>query len=373
MKRYFWLGLLFLTTVVSGAAQSLAGVWQGVEDAKTARHYPAVLRVQRGQGARVFGILYQEVGDQPNITVTFEMEGMRMDNSLKLNHVDKLNETGQSPFSHWCDGSITFSYDPALEKLTGHASYEPVGNCDTGEFVFYRVKLKSAPTVQAGALSTLRVSGRDVRWYRDAAHKQLVASGNVFVTRLLKPTTFYLTQGFYPSAESQAVPITIATTGTAPKLPAPAAPRPTAPAAPRPAPTPPPAPDTARARPPVVAALPTLPPTNAPLVLPTVLFQLSTPELLPSAYAALDQLAAALRAQPQVRLRVVGHTDRLAQDDPAQNQTLSEQRAAAVKAYLVKAGIDPARLSTAGYGDTRRLYPSPDVRNRRVEIERLPE
>ncbi|NML64655.1 OmpA family protein [Hymenobacter sp. RP-2-7] len=377
LRNHYWLAALLLLLGSRGArAQSLAGTWQGVEDAEAARYYPAVLRLQRGQGERLFGILYQEVGQRPGITVTFEMEGARTATGFKLNHGRKLDETGASPFSYWCEGSISFTYDAAQEKLTGRAAYDPTGDCDTGEFIFYRVKLKSAPRVKAGALSTLRVSGRDVRWYLDAAHKQLVATGNTYATRLAKTTTFYITQGFYPSAQSQAVPITVQTTGTAqvPPVAARPTPRPATPApAPKPAPTPAPrpAPDTARQRPAVGAPAPPIlvPAGPAPLVLPTVLFKQATATLLPTSHAALDKLAAELQAQPQVRLRIVGHTDRLGESD--KNQVLSEQRAAAVKAYLVKAGVAPERLETAGYGDTRLLYPSPDARNRRVEVERL--
>lgn len=363
---------LLLGPATASYAQSLAGIWQGVEDAEAARYYPAVLRLQRGQGQQVFGILYQEVGKQPGVTVTFEMQGVRTAAGLKLNHLDKLNETGQSPFSYWCDGSIAFTYDAAQEKLTGRATYEPLGDCDTGEFVFYRVKLKSAPTVKAGALSTLRVSGRDVRWYLDAAHTQRVATGNTFTTKLTKTTTFYITQGFFPSAESQAVPVTIAVTGGAkrPAVAARPAPKPAPARAPAPRATPLPPLDTARVRPPVAATpAPTLPSDKTPLVLPTVLFKQATATLLPTSHAALDKLAATLQAQPTVRLRIVGHTDRLGESD--KNQVLSEERAAAVKTYLVKAGVAADRLETTGYGDTRLLYPSPDQRNRRVEIERL--
>ena len=373
MKIILWLSWLVLL-VTPAAAQSLAGTWQGVEDPEATRSYPAVLRLQRGPGEALFGILYQEASAMPGVSVTFQMAGTRTSTGAKLTHGEKLDETGESPDRYWCEGRITFTYDAAQEKLTGHAVYDPYGQCDTGEFTFYRVKLKSTATVKAGVPSTLRVSGRDVRWYADAARTKLLASGNAYPTRLAKTTTFYITQGYFPSAQSQATPVTVAVTGaartpppTARPAPAPAAPALAAPAPPRPAPDT----TTRRPAPPVVAA-PTLPTGPAPLVLPTVLFQQSTPELLPSAYGALDELAAELRAQPDVRLRIVGHTDRLAQDDPAKNQQLSEQRAAAVKAYLVKAGVAADRLATAGYGDTRRLYPSPDVRNRRVEVERLP-
>lgn len=377
---YYWLAALLLLGSLGARAQSLAGTWQGVEDAEAKRYYPAVLRLQRGEGERLFGILYQEVGEQPGITVTFEVDGARTAAGLKLSHGRKLDETGASPLSYWCEGGITFTYEAAQEKLTGRATYDPVGSCDTGEFVFYRVRLKSAPRVKAGVLSTLRVSGRDVRWYLDAAHKQLVATGNTYAARLAKPTTFYITQGFFPSAQSQAVPITVQTIGTAkgPPVAARPAPRPAAPAPkPAPVPAPLPTPDTARARPPVVAnPAPAVPPApvlrndSAPVALPTVLFEQATATLLPTSHAALDKLAAELLGRPQVRLRIVGHTDRLGESD--KNQVLSEQRAAAVKAYLVKAGVAPERLTTAGYGDTRLRYPSPDARNRRVEVERLP-
>ena len=364
MKRGFWYGLGALLLAGPGQAQSLTGAWQGVEDPGAARYYPSVLRVQRGAGEELFGILYEQVGDVPGATVTFQMAGPRTAGGLRLRHVRKLDETGQTPFSYWCgNGEITFTYDAKEEKLTGHATYAPRGSCDTGEFTFYRVRLKSAATVPAGALSTLRVSGREVRWFADAELKRPVATGNAYPTRLRRTTTFYLTQGYYPTPESPVVPITIQVKGTQP------APRraPVA-AAPPPAPRPAPADSATRPAPPVASA--PAPTPSAPVVLPTVLFKKGEPELLPEASPALDELAATLRARPGLRLRVAGHTDRIG--EPGKNQLLSEQRAAAVKAYLVKAGIGPERLETVGYGDTRPLYPSPDVRNRRVEVSEVP-
>ncbi len=373
MKIRFWSGYgLLAGALLTGAApiraQSLAGTWQGVEAEKgDPRHWPAVLRVQAGQGTSLFGVLYQEVGGQPEISVTFQMRGTRTGTRLQLDHVRKLTETGSSPFSYWCDGSIAFTYDPALEKLTGHAAYDPVGDCDTGEFTLYRVKLKSAATVPAAVATNLRVSGRDVRWFADAELKQPLATGNIYHTKLSRATTFYITQGYYPSVESAAVPITIQVKGGKPARPARPAPSvASAPATPPPAPAAAPTPpDTAR---PAAPGAPVL--SAAPVVLPTVLFKLGQPELLPEASPALDQLAATLRERPALRLRVAGHTDRLGESN--KNQVLSEQRAAAVKAYLVRAGIAAGRLQTVGYGDTRPLYPSPDARNRRVEVSQLP-
>ncbi|GAC1587172.1 MAG: hypothetical protein NVS3B25_02930 [Hymenobacter sp.] len=357
MKGLFWYGIGILLLAGPAQAQSLTGVWQGVE-AETGEpdaYWPSVLRVQKGKSGNVIGVLYQEVGGNPGISATFQMRGTGTAKELRLEHQQKLNETGRTPFSYWCDGAITFTYDAALEKLTGHATYRPVGSCDVGTFTLYRIKLKSPATVPPGVESTLRVSGRNVLWFADADLKQPVATGNTYRTRLNKTTTFYLKQGYYPTDQSPVVPITIQVSGVPPKV------------APKPGPPPPaPArPDTVR---PAPAPAPLVMPT--PVVLPPVLFHVGTPELLPEGGPALDQLAAELKARPTLRLRVMGHTDRVG--EPDKNQLLSEQRAAAVKEYLVKAGIAPERISTIGYGDARPLYPSPDARNRRVEVEAVP-
>ena len=49
--------------------------------------------------------------------------------------------------------------------------------------------------------------------------------------------------------------------------------------------------------------------------------------------------------------------------------TLSEQRAVAVRDYLVAHGIEAGRLDVTPYGDTKLKYGTHDGRNRRVEIE----
>jgi outer membrane protein OmpA-like peptidoglycan-associated protein len=358
MKSCFWyaIGALLLAAPAHAqtSAQALAGIWQGVESDKDkpGEYWPAELRLQKSQGAELFGILYQELGGRPSTSVTFQMRGRSVAPGLRLEHGPKLDETGRTLRSYWCDGFITFTYDPALEKLTGHATYRPQGDCSVGTFIFYRVRLKSAATVPAGVESTLRVSGHKVLWYADAELQQPVNAGNTFRTTLNKTTTFYITQAYYPTKESATVPITIKVTGTRPKTPAPAPPTP--PAAP---------PDTARPAP----AAPLI--STTPVVLPTVLFKVGKPELLPESGPALDQLAAELKSRPTLQIRVSGHADKVG--EPDKNQVLSEQRAEAVKTYLVKAGIAPERIRTIGYGDSRPLHPSPDVRNRRVEVEEV--
>ena len=353
MKRSFWCSIGFLLLAGPGHAQSLAGVWQGVEadTGEKGRYWPTVLRLQKSGSNTLFGVLYQEVGMQPSVSVTFEMQGTGSATAgMRLEHVRKLNETGRTPNSHWCDGAITFTYDTNQEKLTGRATYRPVGDCSVGTFTYYRIKLKSPATVLVGKEITLRVSGRNVRWFTDAELQQPVATGNSFRTKLSKATTFYLKQSYYPTSQSPVVPITIQVSGKAVTA------KP-APAAPAPAPA---LPGTVRNAPAIIIA-----PT--PVVLSTVLFRLGTPVLLSEGIPMLDQLAAELMARPLLQLRVAGYTDKIG--EPEKNLTLSEQRAEAVKAYLVKTGIAADRISTIGYGDAHPIFPSPDARNRRVEVE----
>ena len=356
MKSSFWyaIGALLLAASAPAQAQSLAGIWQGVEadTDQPGAYWPSVLRLQPGKGTGVFGILYQEGGTSPGTTVTFRMLGQRTATGLSLRHGEKLNETGRTDDMYWCEGAITFTYDPAQEKLTGRATYRPVADCSVGSFTLYRIKLKSAAVVPAGVESALRVSGRDVHWFADAELKQPLAAGNSYRTRLSKTTTFYLQQGYYPTRESPVVPITIRVSGRPSK----ATPARPAPSGPVPTPTPKP-----------VLPAPILPATPAAVVLPTVLFEVGKAELLPSSDPALRQLATELQARPSLRLRIAGHADKVG--EPDKNQVLSEQRAEAVKAFLVAAGVAGERLSTVGYGDSRPLYPAPDVRNRRVEVE----
>ena len=322
-----------------GTAQSLAGAWQGVEfnpGSAASEYWPAVLTLRTGQGTALTGELYQVAGSLPTVTGTFAMRGNRTATGLRISHVRVLAETNPDG-GNWCFGTIVFAYNAAQEKLVGRSAYTAEG-CHGGTAEFYRVVLKSAATVPRGVPTVLRVSGRNVRWFADAALRRPLASGNTYRARLGKTTTFYLTQGFYTTDRSPVVPVTVRATGPLPG-----------------------------------AALPALAPPPpevvVPLVLPTVLFRLATAELLPTAAPALDSLAAQLRRRPALRLRVGGHTDRLGEAD--KNLTLSEERAAAVKAYLMKTGIAPDRLETVGYGDARPLFKMPDPRNRRVEVEEL--
>ncbi|NKC30160.1 OmpA family protein [Falsiroseomonas selenitidurans] len=107
--------------------------------------------------------------------------------------------------------------------------------------------------------------------------------------------------------------------------------------------------------------------------LPGVFFDTGEDTLRPESDAALAQAAALLRSQPDLRLRVEGHTD--AEGDDAFNRTLSQRRADRVRQALVERhGIAPARLTAAGLGEDRPVAdnatPEGRARNRRVELVR---
>jgi outer membrane protein OmpA-like peptidoglycan-associated protein len=65
-------------------------------------------------------------------------------------------------------------------------------------------------------------------------------------------------------------------------------------------------------------------------------------------FALLDNVAAVLTAHDTLKIQIEGHTD--SQGNSAYNKKLSQQRAEAVVAYLVKKGVDRARLTAMGFG-----------------------
>jgi outer membrane protein OmpA-like peptidoglycan-associated protein len=105
-----------------------------------------------------------------------------------------------------------------------------------------------------------------------------------------------------------------------------------------------------------------------------ILFDTGSDRLRPESTPTLTEIGEMLKAHPDLKVAIEGHTDNVGQ--PAANEALSEKRAAAVKEYLVgRLGIDAARLTTAGYGNTKPVAPNttPEGRqnNRRVEFVKM--
>jgi outer membrane protein OmpA-like peptidoglycan-associated protein len=105
-----------------------------------------------------------------------------------------------------------------------------------------------------------------------------------------------------------------------------------------------------------------------------VLFDTGSSSLAPGAYGRLDQLADSLNRYPDTDLVVKGHTD--GNGEESYNQTLSEQRADAVRRYLIGKGVSPARITSIGFGESMPLATNSTAegrqQNRRVEIELRP-
>ncbi len=112
---------------------------------------------------------------------------------------------------------------------------------------------------------------------------------------------------------------------------------------------------------------------NQVLVLNNVHFEFNRSDLLPDSKNLLNKVAKSLMDQPNVKLEVSGHTDSLGSD--AYNMTLSNQRAASVRRYLVGQGLTASNVYSKGYGE-RQPVASNDTEsgraaNRRVEIHLL--
>jgi outer membrane protein OmpA-like peptidoglycan-associated protein len=103
-----------------------------------------------------------------------------------------------------------------------------------------------------------------------------------------------------------------------------------------------------------------------------ILFDFNSATLRPESKPVLDELRGLLNQEPAWVLTIEGHTDAIGAD--AQNQTLSEKRAEAVKAYLVAGGIDTGRLKSAGFGESKPVAGNATelgrAQNRRVELTR---
>ncbi len=87
------------------------------------------------------------------------------------------------------------------------------------------------------------------------------------------------------------------------------------------------------------------------IVLENVLFEFGSHRLDTSSFSELDRLVEYLDAQEEVKVEIHGHTDNIG--DPGDNLILSEKRAASVVEYLIEKGIDPERISSRGFGESK--------------------
>lgn len=134
-----------------------------------------------------------------------------------------------------------------------------------------------------------------------------------------------------------------------------------------------PAPIPAVVSPPVPQAAPAPPPPPQPQSF-ELYFNLNSAQLTPEARTIVQQAAASAREGNITHIAVTGHTDTTG--TASYNQRLSERRAEAVKAELVRDGVPADEIVTRGVGEQQLAVPTADrvnePRNRRVVIELQP-
>ena len=99
-------------------------------------------------------------------------------------------------------------------------------------------------------------------------------------------------------------------------------------------------------------------------------FAFNKSDLQPLAKANLDKLAEILINNPDTNINIYGYTDSKGTDE--YNLSLSDRRAASVKAYLISKGIASSRMNTMGMGEASPIASNDTeagrAQNRRVEF-----
>lgn len=110
---------------------------------------------------------------------------------------------------------------------------------------------------------------------------------------------------------------------------------------------------------------------NEKLVLNHLYFETDKSTILTNSFYELNQLVGILTRYPQLKIAIYGHTDNIG--STIHNQQLSDDRAKAVRNYLIEKGVSPMRISFYGLGDSKPVDSNATEqgrsKNRRVEIE----
>jgi outer membrane protein OmpA-like peptidoglycan-associated protein len=107
--------------------------------------------------------------------------------------------------------------------------------------------------------------------------------------------------------------------------------------------------------------------------LDNVHFDFGKATLRPESFAELEELVSYLKNKDNIKVEIAGHTDNVGTD--ADNLKLSQQRAEAIRNYVVKKGIAPVRILAKGYGASQPVADNDTDEgrqlNRRTEVRIL--
>lgn len=114
--------------------------------------------------------------------------------------------------------------------------------------------------------------------------------------------------------------------------------------------------------------------TEGRLTTNAILFESASANIKKTSYAIIRDIAKVLEENPEVRIKIIGHTD--SDGEESSNDTLSKKRAVAVRELMQDAyGIDDNRIETYGMGERQPMAPNNTsqgkAQNRRVEFIKL--
>ena len=106
------------------------------------------------------------------------------------------------------------------------------------------------------------------------------------------------------------------------------------------------------------------------MLLQKIYFEFDKDVIMPQSYQILNAAAQVFKDNPDLRVRIEGHTDAMGTDE--YNQSLSQRRADSVRNYMIeRGGLSPSRFEAVGYGESRSLETNDTEEgralNRRIE------
>ena len=110
--------------------------------------------------------------------------------------------------------------------------------------------------------------------------------------------------------------------------------------------------------------------TGANILINNLFFDFAKATLRPESFPDLNRVNEFIKKSPTIEVEIQGHTDNVGNE--SNNQKLSENRAAAVKEYLIQHGADASRIKSKGYGKKKPITTNDTddgrQKNRRVEF-----